>query len=154
VAETVETRRVSSAAIPADLKTHNYLNGILARLELDDEADEALLLDSTGAVVEGATSNLFFVDDGTLKTPTTEGDLLPGVTRSVVLDIASEESFPVEEGRYDPGTVRRADEVFLTNTTWEIRPVEELDGRRFETGPITRLLARLFGARVESRHYE
>jgi len=151
--ETVDTRRVDSAAIPAGAKTHNYLNGILARLELDREADEALLLDSGGTVAEGAASNLFFVEDGTLKTPSAEGDLLPGVTRSVVLDIASDESFPVEEGRYDPDTIRRADEAFLTNTTWEIRPVRKLDRWNLDVGPITRLLARLFRERVEARHY-
>jgi len=151
--ETVETRRVPSTAIPAGAKTHNYLNGILARLELDPGAEEALLLDISGAVAEGATSNLFFVDDGTLKTPAADGDLLPGVTRSVVLEIADGEPFPVEEGRYDPGDVRRADEAFLTNTTWEVRPVGSVDGRDLETGPITRLLARLFEERVEETHY-
>jgi len=152
-AETVETRRVPSDALPADAKTHNYLNGILARLELATGSDEALLLDSAGAVAEGAASNLFFVDDGTLKTPSAGSDLLPGVTRSVVLDIADREPFPVEEGRYDPETVRRADEAFLTNTTWEVRPVTTIDGRSLETGPITRLLMRLFRERVEDEHY-
>jgi len=151
--ETVETRRVPSAAIPAETKTHNYLNGILARLELDRRADEAIFLDMAGTVAEGATSNPFFVDDGTLKTPGVAGDLLPGVTRATVLDIADEESFPVEEGQYDPDALRRADEVFLTNTTWEIRPVTEVDGRTTERGPITRLLARLFRERVEAIHY-
>lgn len=151
--ETVNTRRVDSAAIPAGAKTHNYLNGILARLELDRATDEALLLDADGAVAEGATSNLFFVDDGTLKTPSAEGDLLPGVTRSVVLEVASDESFPVEEGRYDADTVRRADEVFLTNTTWEVRPVEKLDRWNLDVGPITRLLARLFRERIENQQY-
>jgi branched-chain amino acid aminotransferase len=151
--ETVNTRRVDSAAIPAGAKTHNYLNGILARLELDRATDEALLLDADGAVAEGATSNLFFVDDGTLKTPSAEGDLLPGVTRSVVLEVASDESFPVEEGQYDADTVRRADEVFLTNTTWEVRPVEKLDRWNLDVGPITRLLARLFRERIENQQY-
>jgi branched-chain amino acid aminotransferase len=151
--ETVQTRSVPSTAVPATAKTHNYLDGILARLELDPGAEEALRLDSAGAVTEGAASNLFFVDDGVLKTPSTEGDLLPGVTRSVVLDIADREPFPVEEGRYDPETVRRADEAFLTNTTWEVRPVTTIDGRSLETGPITRLLMRLFRERVEDEHY-
>jgi branched-chain amino acid aminotransferase len=150
----VETRRVPGAAIPADAKTHNYLNGILARLDLEDPGvDEALLLDVDGRVAEGATSNVFFVDGGRLKTPSTGGDLLPGVTRSLVLDLAESESFPVEEGQYDPAELRRADEVFLTNTTWEIRPVTELDGRSLETGPITQLLARLYDERVEEEHY-
>jgi branched-chain amino acid aminotransferase len=151
--ETVDTRQVDSAAIPAGAKTHNYLNGILARLELDREADEALLLNAGGAVAEGAASNLFFVDDGTLKTPRTGANLLPGVTRSVVLDLASDEPFPVEEGRYDPDAVRRADEVFLTNTTWEVRPVTSLDRWSLDVGPITRLLSRLFQQRVEAEHY-
>ena len=82
---TADTRTVQSAAIPAGAKTHNYLDGILARLELHPESDEALMLDSGGAVAEGATSNLFFVDDGTLKTPSADGDLLPGILAGVVL---------------------------------------------------------------------
>ena len=151
--ETVDTRRAPSTSIPADAKTHNYLNGILARNELDPGADEALMLDTDGAVAEGATSNVFFVTDGTLKTPRTEGDLLPGVTRSIVLELATAEPFPVEEGRYGREEIRRVEEAFLTNTTWEIRPVGEIDGRALDTGPITRLLARLFDERVENRHY-
>jgi len=152
--ETVGTRRVPDEAIPAGAKTHNYLNGILARLDVEDPGtDEALLPDTEGRVTEGATSNVFFVDGGRLKTPSTEGDLLPGVTRSVVLDLAAGESFPIKEGQYGPEEVRRADEVFLTNTTWEVRPVAEIDGRTLETGPITELLARLFDERIEEEHY-
>lgn len=151
--ETVETRRVPDQAIPSALKTHNYMNGILAREELSSEADEALMLDTTGAVAEGTVSNVFFVDDGTLKTPSTEGDVLPGITRSIVLEFAKEETFPIEVARYEPAAVKDASEVFLTNTTWEVRPVESLDGRRIETGPITKLLQRRYRERVEREHY-
>ncbi len=154
--QTVATRPVPDASIPADTKTHNYLNGILARLELrraDSQADEALLCDPDGSVVEGATSNLFFVDDGVLKTPTTALPLLPGVTRSIVLQLADEEEIPVKEGRYTAETVRTADEVFLTNTTWELRPVKTLDGTRIGNGPMTALLARLYDQRVEQLCY-
>lgn len=156
--QTVGTRRVPDAAIPADAKTCNYLNGILARLELrraateEFRADEALVRDVEGAVMEGATSNLFFVDDGTLKTPAA-GDLLPGVTRTVVLELAAEESFPVETGRYDVTDVRQADEAFLTNTTWELRPVASVDNIGLGGGPVTRLLSRLFDERVERTCY-
>jgi branched-chain amino acid aminotransferase len=156
--QTVKTRRVPDAAVPADAKTHNYLNGILARLELrqaatdDYRADEALVRDVDGNLTEGATSNVFFVDDGTLKTPA-EGAILPGVTRRVVLDLAEEEAFPVETGTYGVADVREAEEAFLTNTTWEIRPVERVDGIAVGGGPITRLLARLFDERVEQHHY-
>jgi len=157
VVRTVTTRRIPDEALPADAKTHNYLNGVLARLELrqastGDDADEALVRDTEGNVAGGAASNVFFVDDGTLKTPA-EGVILPGVTRRVVLDLAADEPFPVETGSYDPEDVRRADEAFLTNTTWELRPVARVDGIEVGGGPITRLLTRLFDERVERRHY-
>ena len=158
VVQSVRTRRVPDAALPADAKTHNYLNGILARLELrrattdTHRPDEALMRDVDGNVAEGATSNVFFVEDGTLKTPE-PGDLLPGVTRAVVLDLAEGESFPVETGTYDVDDVRDADEAFLTNTTWEVRPVESVDGIAVGGGPITALLRRLYDERVEARCY-
>jgi branched-chain amino acid aminotransferase len=151
---TAETRRVPSAAVPAEIKTHNYLNGILARLELrGSDADEVILRDVEGYVTEGATSNLFFVADGTLRTPTTRLDILPGVTRGVVLDLARSEGIPVEAGEYTLADLRRADEVFVTNTTWEVRPVTRVDDASLEVGPLTKLLAGLFDERVEAAHY-
>jgi branched-chain amino acid aminotransferase len=159
ILQSVKTRRIPDEAIPADGKTHNYLNGILARLELrraaTDEyrADEALVRDIDGYVTEGATSNLFFVDDGVLHTPTSDQSLLPGVTRSIVIQLAQEEDFPVREGRYTVEDVREADEAFLTNSTWEIRPVESLDGIVIGRGPMTTLLSRLYDERVEQLCY-
>jgi branched-chain amino acid aminotransferase len=158
--ETVRTRRIPDAALPADAKTHNYLNGILARLELrrssldGPAAEECLIRDVDGYVTEGATSNLFFVSDGTLKTPTTDLSLLPGVTRSVVLDLAAEADVPIEAGRYTAESVRKADEAFLTNSTWELRPVESVDGVELGAGPITRTLTDAFDALVQRRHYD
>ena len=150
--ETVPTRRVPDAAIPAGAKTHNYLNGILARLDLHD-ADEALVRDVDGYVAEGATSNVFFVREDGLHTPTTDGPVLPGITRQVVLDLAREEEIPVHTGWYDPADVREATEAFLTNTTWEIRPIETADGIEVGGGPVTDLLRTRFDHRVEDRHY-
>jgi len=154
---TVDRQRVPDAAIPADAKTHNYLNGILARLDLQDDqgavADEAIMLDGDGHLMEGATSNLFFVADGVLKTPDTDLSLLPGVTRSIVLELARAEGLPVEEGRYRPGALRSADEAFLTNTTWEVRPVGAVDGDPVGAGPVTDLLGRLYDRRVERACY-
>ena len=158
VVQSVRTRRVPDAAVPADAKTHNYLDGVLARLELRRAAnegyrpDEALMRDVDGRVAEGATSNLFFVDDGVLKTPA-EGSLLPGITREEVMALAEGEEFPVETGRYDLEDVRSADEAFLTNSTWEVRPVESVDGIAVGGGPMTRLLRRLYAQRVEARCY-
>lgn len=150
--ETVRTRRIPDEAIPAGAKTHNYLNGILARRELHD-ADEALIRDLDGYVAEGATSNVFFVTGEGLATPTTDGPVLGGITRRVVLDLAEEADIPVEEGYYEPAAIREAEEVFLTNTTWEVRPVQRVDGIDREVGPVTELLARLYDERVEAACY-
>ena len=170
--QTVRTKRVPDSAIPARAKTHNYLNGILARLELRvSDADEAIMVDADGHVAEGATSNLFFVRDNALRTPSLDAPVLPGITRRVVLDIADEEGIPVEEGQYTPDEIRNADEVFLTNSTWELRPADVVDGIRLNdgaegesagdsesmestaSGPVTTLLSRLFDARIEREHY-
>ncbi|SFR37252.1 aminotransferase class IV [Halorubrum sodomense] len=159
--QTTKTRKVADRAIPAAAKTHNYLNGILARLEIRvTGADEALLLDPDGHVAEGATSNLFFVDGTALKTPSLDGPILPGVTRATVIDLAESEGIPVEEGTYAPDAVREADEVFLTNSTWEVRPVATVDGIAVDgdgegvAGPLTTLLSRLFDRRIEEAGYD
>jgi len=159
--QTTKTRKPASRALPADAKTHNYLNGILARLELRvTGADEALMLDPEGNVAEGATSNLFFADGAALKTPSLDGPILPGITRRTVIEIAEEEGIPVEEGTYAPDAVREADEVFLTNSTWGIRPVRRVDGLAVggdgegAEGSLTALLSRLFDRYVEERYYD
>lgn len=153
--QTVKTRRIPDRAVPSEAKTHNYLNGLLARLETRvTDADEALLLDTDGYVAEGATSNVFFVWDDALRTPTLEGPVLPGVTREVVLDLARTENIPVEEGRYEPDMLRGADELFLTSTTREIRPVGTVDGISVGGGSVTRLLTRLYDERVERACYD
>lgn len=151
-AEIVETRRIPDDALPAAAKTHNYLNGILARLELE-ATDEAIMLDEDGNLAEGTTSNLFFVTDGTLHTPALSGPVLPGITRSVVLELARAADIPVEEGRYDPEALHTAEEAFLTNTTWEVRPVDSVDGVSFDGREITDRLARRFDALVDTRYY-
>ncbi|WP_226005401.1 aminotransferase class IV [Natrinema salinisoli] len=150
---TVETRRIPNESLPAAAKTHNYLNGILARAELGDEADEALMCDLEGEITEGATSNLFFVRDGTLHTPTTDGPVLPGITREIVLELAREDGVSVREGRYEPADVLGADEAFLTNRTWELRPIATLDGRDIGGGLITEQLSRSYDEHVEDTCY-
>ncbi|WP_299331555.1 aminotransferase class IV [Haloplanus sp.] len=147
---TVESRRTPEAAMPADVKTHNYLGGILARLELrGTDADEALVRDVDGNVAEGATSNVFFIDDGVLRTPGLSGPILSGVTRAVVLDIARDRDIPVETGWYGVEDVRSADEAFLTNTTWEVRPIGSVDGVAVGGGPVTDRIVSAFDRRVE-----
>jgi branched-chain amino acid aminotransferase len=147
---TVDVRRPPDAAVPAEVKTHNYLASILARLELrGTDADEALLTDAAGDVACGAACNLLFVDDGRLHTPSLDGPVLPGVTRRVVLELAREAGVAVREGSYAPATVRAADEAFATNSTWQVRPVASVDGVPVGGGPVTTRLSRLFDERVE-----
>jgi branched-chain amino acid aminotransferase len=153
--ESVETRRIPDPALPTDAKTHNYLNGILARIELRGRgtaADESLMCDLDGYVAEGATSNLFFVDDGTLKTPEV-GTILPGITREMLLELADRDGIPTETGSYALRTVRGAEEAFLTNTTWEVRPIARLDGIAVGGGPVTDRLRRAYDETVERRCY-
>ena len=149
-----ETRRVPDACIPSEAKTHNYLNGILARREaLVAGVDEAITLDLDGVLAEGATCNLFFVRDGVVHTPSLSGPVLPGITRSVVLELAQAEGIPVEEGSYRPDALLAADEAFLTNSTWEVRPLTRVDEVELERGPITGRLREAFAERVAT-HYE
>lgn len=147
---TVEQRKVPDSALPAAAKTHNYLNSILARLELrGSEADEAIVQSVDGLLAEGATSNLFFLREGTLCTPAESVPLLPGITRDIVLELAEEAEIPVETGEYEPDQLDDATELFVTNSTWEIRPVTRVDGRAYEIGPVTRELQGRFDERVE-----
>lgn len=152
---TVETRRIPDEALPADIKTHNYLSGILARLELRQpgrdsvSADEALIRDLDGHITEGPTSNVFFVTNGTLCTPSLDTSVLPGITRAVVIDLAQQAGIPVETKRYQVDDIYAADEVFLTNTTWELRPVTTIDGMDIETGPMTGRLISSFDRQIE-----
>jgi len=69
------------------------------------------------------------------------------------MDLADAEDFPVETGHYSVDAVREADEAFLTNSTWEIRPITSVDGIEIGSGPMTKLLQRLFDERVEELHY-
>ncbi len=148
---TVDSQSVPDEAIPADAKTHNYLDGILARLAVrNTEYDEAVRCSTDGHLTEGATSNLCFVEDGRLLTPTTDLPLLPGVTRQVSIDVARASEVPVETGRYEPARLRDADEVFLTNSTWEIRPVTRVEDRTLPVGPVTRELQAAYDERVAS----
>ncbi|MFB6110984.1 MAG: aminotransferase class IV [Halobacteriaceae archaeon] len=157
--QTVRTRAIPDDCLPTDGKTHNYLNGVLARLELrrmatdGPPADEALVRDLDGAIASGAASNLFFVDGEGLHTPATDGSVLPGVTRKHVITLARDEEVPVHEGHYDRDALRAADEAFLTNTSWEVRPAATIDGLQLGEGPVTALVSNAFDAMVEQRHY-
>ena len=159
--QTVKTRKTPDRAVPADAMTNARVNEVLARLELRvTGADEALMLDADGHVTGGADSTLFFADGDGLKTPSLDGPVVPRVVRSEAIDVAEDEAIPVEEGNYAPSEVRGADEVFLANATWGVRPVRRVDGIAVDgdgedvAGPLTTLLSRLFDRRVEAACYD
>ncbi len=138
---TAPTRRNSHAMVSPTIKSLNYLNNIFAKIEANHVgADDAIMLNQEGHVVECSAMNLFGVKNGKLFTPTTSSGALAGITRRTVLEICEEMQLSAAEvvvTRYDLFT---ADELFATGTGGEIAPIRELDGRPIGTGkpgPIT-----------------
>ena len=146
------SRNLASALSP-QIKSLNFLNNILAKREATRVgAFDALMLNVEGRLAECTASNLFFVQAGRLCTPSVECGILDGITRDVVLRLAREHGMPAEEGRYDVGDLRQADECFLTNTSMEIMPVCTIDKRAVGSGrpgPLTARLRQLFRANLE-----
>jgi branched-chain amino acid aminotransferase len=116
--------RAAPGGLPADVKTHNLLGARLAvRAAEAAGAHEAVIRGSGGDLTEGATSNLFLVDDGVIRTPPLEDGLLPGITRGLVLEVLAETDIPFEETPLGPGWLTTADEAFLTSSSREVLPV-------------------------------
>lgn len=149
---TVPTRRISPDALPPTVKSLNYLNNILAKIEAKQAgALEAIMLNSQGYVAECTADNIFVVQKGEIITPAASAGALKGITRATVFDIAKEVGISMREAdltRYD---VWCADECFLTGTGAEVIPVVKLDGRVIGTGkpgPVTARVLASFRQRV------
>jgi branched-chain amino acid aminotransferase len=144
---TVATRRISPAALPPTVKSLNYLNNILAKIEARQAGClEAIMLNDQGYVAECTGDNLFVVRKGAIITPAASQGALKGITRDVIFDIATELAIPMREGdltRYD---VWCADECFLTGTAAEVIPVVKLDGRVIGDGNPGAVTARILEA--------
>ncbi len=120
------------------LKVLSYLESLWAREEARKRgAQEALFLNTNGHVAEGATTNIFFVQEGQVLTPTLQANILPGVTREVVLEICRDEGIPCQEGLFTLEDLERADEVFVTNSLMGVMPVGKLESARFRVSPRT-----------------
>jgi D-alanine transaminase len=134
------------------LKTVALLPNVLARQQAHQSgADEAILLGPGGVVREGTSSNVFVVRHGALWTHPLGLEILPGVSRQVVLDLAREVGLRVREARFRRAALLGADEVLLSSTALEIAPVVRVDGRRVgdgKPGPVAAALLRQFRARV------
>jgi branched-chain amino acid aminotransferase len=141
---TAATQRVHSAALSPRIKSLNYLNNIMAKLEgLQAGCVEALMLNHKGEVAECTGDNLFVVRGGRLLTPPPDAGILEGITRGAVMDLAHAAGIDCGEAtltRYDLYT---ADECFLTGTAAEVIPVVEIDGRKVGSGTPGPITARL-----------
>lgn len=144
---TVATRRMSPAAVSPSIKSLNYLNNILAKIEARQAgALEAIMLNEQGFVAECTGDNVFVVHKGKIYTPSAQQGGLKGITRDSIFDIAAGIGLSVEEHdltRYD---VWNADEVFLTGTGAEVIPVVKLDGREIGTGKPGPIFAKVLAA--------
>lgn len=147
---TASTIRNHPAALSPRIKSLNYLNNIMAKVEGTDQgAPEALMLNHKGDVAECTGDNIFIIKNGTLRTPTRDSGILDGVTRNVVIQLAREAGYVVEEVTLQRHDIYIADECFLTGTAAEVIPVVKLDGRPIGNGvpgPVTRKLLERFKA--------
>lgn len=155
---TVPTRRISCSALPPMIKSLNYLNNILAKIEAQQQGClEALMLNEKGEVAECSGDNVFIVTDNTLMTPPVYAGSLNGITRKTVIDLARDAGIQVVETNLTRYDIWVADEFFLTGTAAEVIPVIELDGRSIgngKPGTMTTQLRDLFLQQVTKNGFE
>ena len=139
---TVSTIRNHPNAVNPRIKSLNYLNNILAKIEsIQAGCLEALMLNHKGEVAECSGDNIFLVKHGVLKTPPTDSGILEGITRKAVIEVARKAGIQVQEVSITRHDVYIADECFLTGTAAEVIPVVKCDGRTIgngKPGPVTR----------------
>jgi branched-chain amino acid aminotransferase len=141
---TASTRRVSPDMFSPRVKSLNYLNNILAKMEASlINVPEALMLNAKGYVTECSADNIFIVKNGELLTPAPEHGVLLGCTRNAVMDIARGEGITVREVTMTLHDIYVADECFLTGTGAELIGVVDLDGRRIGDGKPGAMTGRL-----------
>ncbi len=144
----VPTLRNHPMALPPQVKSLNYLNNIMAKIEsIDAGASEAIMYNSEGYVAEASGDNVFIVKNGTIYTPPVQAGSLDGITRQVVMRLASQAGLPVVEKNLTRFDLYVADEFFLTGSAAEVIGVVEIDGRLIgqgAPGPMTQKLRKLF----------
>jgi len=147
---TASTRRTPRSSGEARVKSLNYLNNILAKIEAQRAGClEALMLNTDGLVVECTADNLFVVKNGVLKTPAAIHGALEGITRKTVLEVALGLGIPASETALALFDVYNADEAFMTGSGAEVMPISSLDGRTIgngKPGPVTLRLLEGFRA--------
>lgn len=141
-------KRDSVDATTHEIKSLNYLNSILAKIEANAAGvDEAICLDKNGFVCEGTGENIFMVKEGKIATPPISTGALAGVTRERVMKMADDLGYTVVERNITPNELFNADEVFFTGTAAEVVPVREINRRIIgdgKPGPVTKRLMKEF----------
>lgn len=145
---TCATRRIPHGALSPMVKSLNYLNNVLAKIEAQNAgAGEGLMLNEQGFVAECTGDNIFIVKNGVITTPPIASGALAGVTRAVVFDLAAEFGIPIHEPMMTRYDIYTADECFLTGTAAEVIPAVKLDTRPIGDGlpgPVTKKLIARF----------
>ncbi len=146
-AVTVTVRRNPPDALPPNIKSLNYLNNILAKIEANFKGgNEAIILDSLGRISEGSGDNIFVIKDRKIYTPYTMNNL-KGITREAVMELARIRGHEVMERELGLFDLYTGDEIFVTGTAAEVAPVTKIDGRIIgggKPGPVTRDLMAAF----------
>lgn len=141
-------RRPSGDVLNPQIKSLNYLNSILAKVEAGQRGvPEMILMNQLGHVVEGTGDNVFIVRDGALVTPPLSAGILPGITRNTVIDLARENGYEVREENFTLHELYNADECFLTGTAAEVIAAVSCDGRPIgdgKPGHVARTMRTLF----------
>jgi branched-subunit amino acid aminotransferase/4-amino-4-deoxychorismate lyase len=151
----VDVRRPSPRAVPTHVKAIAFLPSLLARhAALSRGSPEALMLSETGHLAEADAANLFWVEGAALVTPALATGALEGITRGLVIELARELGVSVREGRYPPGRLRQAGEVFVTSTLRGVQPVGEVrlqsgEVLRWQRGPVARRFAAALRVRIK-----
>jgi branched-chain amino acid aminotransferase len=152
------TRRNSPAALDPNIKSLNYLNNILAKIEVNRAGvGEGIMLTADGYVAEATGDNVFIVERGTLHTPPPHVGILEGITRSAVIGLAQQLQIPFAEKVFTQTNVYNCDECFLTGTGAEVIPVIRADERIIgdgRPGPVTKALIQAFHALVATEGVE
>ena len=145
--QTVATRRTSDLAIPARAKVvGNYVNSAFSKSEAGlNGYDEAIVLTEAGKVSEGSAENLFMLRGGKLVTPGLNDDILEGITRAGIIEIAAELGIEVSERQIDRSELYIADEIFLVGTGAQVSPVIEVDHRAVGDGAVGEITKKIQG---------
>ncbi len=149
--KTSSWKRINSEILPVEAKASgNYINSLIAHIEATKSGfDEAIMLSGGGRIAEGTAENIFLYMDNMLLTPDYSADILIGVTRNSIIDIARASGIEVVEAELHKEELYIADEVFFTGTAAEVTPIVNIDGVTVgggKPGPITKMLAQKYSS--------